>query len=53
MELIQRPIKMYGLKGEMLAFRTKTTHFYESDKARSAYVRPQSSRKAAANEGAE
>jgi len=38
--IIQHPIKMYGLKGETLAFRTKTTRFYGADKARSASVRP-------------
>jgi len=31
---------MYDLKGETLAFRTKTTRFYGADKARSASVRP-------------
>jgi len=51
--IIQHPIKMYGLKGVTLAFRTKTTHFYRVDKARGASVRLQSCRKAAASEGAE
>ena len=37
---IQHPIKMYGLKDETLAFRTKTTHFYGAGKARSASDRP-------------
>ena len=40
MVTIQHPIKMYGLKDETLAFRSKTTHFYGADKARSASARP-------------